>query len=123
MLFSHMPQSFWIRVSELVFVFLLAAVVYFTWREERQDRIQLAAAHAEARQTLAHADVRQHDRDAQLIQTLADIAKLKQAANTQITRGALARTEKQYFREGLASFGFPSGAPPRARREALLERG
>jgi hypothetical protein len=32
---------------------------------------------------MANADARQHDRDAQLVQTLADIGKLKQTAKTQ----------------------------------------
>jgi hypothetical protein len=56
--------------------------VFATWRADRRDRAQLAADLAAAKQTLAQADARQHDRDTQLLQTLATLAAGKRAVTT-----------------------------------------
>jgi hypothetical protein len=72
-----MPARLWIRLAELTFAFLLALVVYFSWRADRRDRDQLAAELAATKQLLSAADARQHDRDAQLAQTLATLAAEK----------------------------------------------
>src|SRR5258708_3629615 len=47
-----MPLRYWIRLAELTFAFLLALVVYFSWRADRRDRDQLAAALAATQGTL-----------------------------------------------------------------------
>ena len=72
-----MPARLWIRLAELTFAFLLALVIYFSWRADRRDRDQLAAELAATKQLLSAADARQHDRDAQLAQTLATLAAEK----------------------------------------------
>ncbi len=77
-----MPLRYWIRLAELTFAFLLALVVYFSWRADRRDRDQLAAELAATKQLLSAADARQHDRDAQLAQTLATLAAEKRTIVT-----------------------------------------
>ena len=72
-----MPSQLWIRLAELSLAFLLAVAVYFSWRADQRDRAQLAAELAATKQLLAAADTRQHDRDAQLAQTLATLAAEK----------------------------------------------
>ena len=57
----------------LIAAALLVAAVR-AWRADQRDRAQLAAELAATRQLLAAADARQHDRDAQLTQTLAALA-------------------------------------------------
>jgi hypothetical protein len=77
-----MPSQLWIRLAELSLAFLLAVAVYFSWRADQRDRAQLAAELAATKQLLAAADVRQHDRDAQLAQTLATLAAEKRTIVT-----------------------------------------
>ena len=77
-----MSAGYWIRLAELTFTFLLALAVYFSWRADRRDRAQLAAELAATKQLLAAADARQHDRDAQLAQTLATLAAEKRIVVT-----------------------------------------
>jgi hypothetical protein len=77
-----MPLRYWIHLAELAFAFLLALVVYFSWRADRRDRDQLAAELAATKQLLSAADARQHDRDAQLAQTLATLAAEKRTILT-----------------------------------------
>jgi len=77
-----MPAREWIRLAELVAGFLLALAVFFSWRADRRDRSQLESELAATKQLLAAADTRQHDRDAQLAQTLATLAAEKRATVT-----------------------------------------
>jgi hypothetical protein len=77
-----MLPRYWIHLTELAFAFLLALVVYFSWRADRRDRDQLAAELAATKQLLSAADARQHDRDAQLAQTLASLAAEKRTIVT-----------------------------------------
>jgi len=77
-----MPARDWIRLSELVVAFLLALAVFFSWRADRRDRSQLESELAATKQLLAAADTRQHDRDAQLAQTLATLAAEKRTIIT-----------------------------------------
>jgi hypothetical protein len=77
-----MPARLWIRLAELTFTFLLALTVYFSWRADRRDRSQLESELAATKQLLAAADARQHDRDAQLAQTLATLAAEKRTIVT-----------------------------------------
>jgi hypothetical protein len=72
-----MPPRLWIRIAELTFAFLLALAVFSSWRADRRDRSQLESELAATKQLLAAADTRQHDRDAQLAQTLATLAAQK----------------------------------------------
>src|SRR5712691_8149348 len=77
-----MPVRYWTRVAELTIAFLLALAVYFSWRAERRERSQLESELAATKQLLAAADARQHDRDAQLAQTLATLAAEKRTIVT-----------------------------------------
>ncbi len=77
-----MPARYWIRLAELTFAILLALAVYFSWRADQRDRAQLAAELASTKQLLTAADTRQHDRDAQLAQTLAVLATEKRTIIT-----------------------------------------
>jgi hypothetical protein len=77
-----MPIRLWIRLAEILVAASLAAIVVSAWRADRRDRTQLAADLAAAKQVLAQADARQHDRDAQLRQTLAALAAEKRTVTT-----------------------------------------
>ncbi len=77
-----MPLRYWIRIVEAAFIALLAVAVVVSWRADRRDRAPLHAELAATKQLLAAADARQHDRDAQLAQTLAGLAAEKRAIVT-----------------------------------------
>jgi len=77
-----MPARYWIHLAEFTFAFLLTLAVYFSWRADRRDRSQLESELAATKQLLAAADARQHDRDAQLAQTLATLAAEKRTIVT-----------------------------------------
>ncbi len=77
-----MPTRLWLRAAELLITATLAIAVLSAWRADRRDRAQLAADLAAAKQALAQADTRQHERDAQLVQTLATLAAEKRTVTT-----------------------------------------
>ncbi len=77
-----MPLRHWIRIVAAAFVALLAVAVLVSWRADQRDRAQLATELAATKQLLATADARQHDRDAQLAQTLAALASEKRTIVT-----------------------------------------
>ncbi len=77
-----MPLRYWIRIVAAAFVALLAVAVFVSWRADQRDRAQLATELAATKQLLATADARQHDRDAQLAQTLAALASEKRTIVT-----------------------------------------
>ena len=77
-----MPTRDWIRLAELTAALLLALAVFFSCRANRRDRSQLESELAATKQLLAAADTRQHDRDAQLAQTLATLAAEKRTVVT-----------------------------------------
>jgi hypothetical protein len=77
-----MPTRLWLRAAELLVTATLAIAVLSAWRADRRDRAQLAADLATAKQALAQADTRQHERDAQLVQTLATLAAEKRTITT-----------------------------------------
>jgi hypothetical protein len=77
-----MPTRLWLRLAEILVTASLAAIVVSAWRADHRDRTQLAADLATAQQALAQADARQHDRDAQLLQTLAALATEKRTITT-----------------------------------------
>ena len=83
-----MPVRYWIRLVELATVLVLALSAIFAWRADRRDRSQLETELAATKQLLNAADTRQHDRDAQLAQTLATLAAEKRTivTPTQILR-------------------------------------
>jgi type II secretory pathway pseudopilin PulG len=66
----------------LVVVAILGVAVVQPWRADRRDRSQLESELAATKQLLAAADARQHDRDAQLAQTLATLAAEKRTIVT-----------------------------------------
>jgi len=72
----------WIRLAEIAFALVLVAIIFVSWREDRRDRSQLAVQLAAAQQALNAADARQHDRDAQLQQSLAAIAQSKRTVQS-----------------------------------------
>ncbi len=76
------PTRLWFRPAELLITATLAIAVLSAWRADRRDRAQLAADVAAAKQALAQADARQHERDAQLVQTLATLAAEKRTVAT-----------------------------------------
>jgi len=61
---------------------VLGVAVVQAWRADRRERAQLEAELAATKQLLAAADARQHDRDAQLAQTLATLAADKRTIVT-----------------------------------------
>ena len=77
-----MLAKYWIHLAELTIAILLVVAVYFSWRADQRDRAQLAAELAATKQLLAAADVRQHDRDTQLAQSLATLAAEKRTIVT-----------------------------------------
>src|ERR1700731_537890 len=79
---SHMPWKLWIRAGEILVTAVLAISLIAAWRAGRNDRANLAAELATAKQSLAQADDRQHTRDSQLLQTLATLAADKRNVTT-----------------------------------------
>src|SRR6266851_1253298 len=77
-----MPTRLWLRAAELLISATFAIAFLSAWRADRRDRAQLAADLAAAKQALAQADTRQHERDAQLVQTLATLAAEKRTVTT-----------------------------------------
>ena len=77
-----MPLRIWIRLAELLVTVILALSLIEAWHAERRDRTQLAAELATAKQALAQADSRQHDRDTQLLQTLSTLATEKRTVTS-----------------------------------------
>ena len=77
-----MPTRFSIHITAVAIASGLVLALLAAWRADRRDRAQLAADLATGRHALAEADARQHDRDAQLLQTLAALAAEKRAITT-----------------------------------------
>ncbi len=77
-----MPYRFWLKLAAIVIAVALFGAAVQAWRAERRDRAAPNAELAATRQLLAAADARQHDRDAQLAQTLAAIAAEKRTVVT-----------------------------------------
>jgi len=66
-----MPTRLYFRLAAILVAATIVTILVVTWRASRRDAAQLAADLATAKQSLAQADARQHDRDKQLLQTLA----------------------------------------------------
>src|SRR3981189_1206447 len=77
-----MPTRLYLRVAAILIAATIVTILVVTWRANRRDAAQLAADLAAAKQSLAQADARQHDRDKQLQQTLAALAAAKRNITT-----------------------------------------
>jgi hypothetical protein len=77
-----MTSPFWLRLVAVLVVVALGVAGMQAWRADQRDRAQLAAELVATKQLLAAADIRQHDRDAQLAQTLATLAAEKRTIVT-----------------------------------------
>src|SRR3977135_294514 len=77
-----MPTKRYLRAAGILTAAAVATILVVTWRANRRDAAQLAADLAAAKQSLAQADARQHDRDKQLLQTLAALATAKRNITT-----------------------------------------
>ncbi|MGA2431225.1 MAG: hypothetical protein ABSH13_22195 [Candidatus Acidiferrum sp.] len=77
-----MPWKLAIRAGELLVTATLLLALTAAWRADRNDRAQLAAELASAKQSMAQVDDRQHTRDSQLLQTLATLAADKRTVTT-----------------------------------------
>jgi type II secretory pathway pseudopilin PulG len=77
-----MPTRIIIRFAEILIALSLAAIIFAAWRADRHDQATLSTALAAAKQSMAQADARQHDRDTQLLKTLATLAAQKKATTT-----------------------------------------
>lgn len=75
-----MFSRIWLKLAEVLVPVILAITIYVSWQADRRDRAQLASQLAVAQKAIADATTSQHDRDAALSQTLAQIASQKQAA-------------------------------------------
>lgn len=117
-----MPSPFWLKLAATLIALILCVALLQAWRADQRDRAQLNAELAATKQLLAAADARQHDRDAQLAQTLAGLAAEKRTVVTpaQIVR-ELPHTISlpspivlQSASETAAAVGTTSSSPPSA---------
>src|SRR2546425_12066850 len=72
-----MPPQLLIKLAAIAIAVILCVALVEGWRADRRDRAQLNAELAATKQLLAAAGARQHDRDTQLVQTLAALAAEK----------------------------------------------
>src|SRR5260370_16108300 len=77
-----MPSQLLIKLAAIAIAVILCVALVEGWRADRRDRAQLNAELAATKQLLVATDARQHDRDAQLAQTLAALAAEKRAIVT-----------------------------------------
>jgi len=77
-----MTSRILLRLAEILVPIILAITIFVAWEADRRDRAQLATQLAAAQKTITDAAASQHDRDALLNQTLAQLAVQKQAAET-----------------------------------------
>jgi hypothetical protein len=77
-----MQLRLWIQIGAMILAVVLSVAIVDAWRADRRDRAQLASELATTKKALADADTRQHERDAQLTQTLAGLAAQKRRVNT-----------------------------------------
>jgi hypothetical protein len=77
-----MPPRIWLELAAILVAVILSATLVEAWRADRRDRDQLNAELAATKQLVAAADARQHDREAQLAQTLAALATEKRTVVT-----------------------------------------
>src|SRR5882762_5989680 len=78
-----MPTKLYLRVAAILAAATVGTILLVTWRANRHDTDQLTSDLAAAKQSLAQADARQHERDKQLLQTLAALAAEPNTAGKQ----------------------------------------
>jgi hypothetical protein len=83
-----MLSKLWLHLATVVLVLALGAALFLSWRADLLNRAQLASELAATKQLVTAADVRQHDRDTQLQQTLAALATEKR---TVVTRAQIVK--------------------------------
>jgi hypothetical protein len=117
-----MPWKLSIRLAELLVSAILALALVAAWRAERSDRAQLASELSAAKQALSQADARQHDRDSQLLQTLATLAGEKRTVTTpeQIVRDL---PRQMAFPTPIVLQPAPSESPAGTKTESSTGRG
>ena len=98
----------WLKFFAASLALLLCIAAVYAWRADQRDRAHLAAELASTKQLLAAADSRQHDRDAQLAQTLAALASEKRTIVT----------PAQILRELPSAIALPAPITPQAERNA-----
>ena len=76
------PTKLCLSAAKILVPLIAAIALLVAWRADHHARTQLAADLATAKQALAQSDARQHDRDAQLLQTLAALANEKRQVTT-----------------------------------------
>jgi hypothetical protein len=76
------PVGFYFRAAVIIGAAIFCVAFAVAWRADLRDRAQLASELAATKQLLVAADARQHDRDAQLVQTLATFAAEKRTVIT-----------------------------------------
>jgi hypothetical protein len=79
-----MSWKLYLRLAELLVTAILTLSLAAAWRADRNDRAQLSLELSAAKQALTLADSRQHDRDTQLLQTLAALAADKRETTSPI---------------------------------------
>ena len=77
-----MPTRLLLRLTEILITVALVAILFAAWRADRRDAAKLTADLAAAKQSLTEATTRQHERDTQLLQTLATLAADKRTVTT-----------------------------------------
>jgi len=77
-----MKKLILLRLGGGAFIILSVFAIFQVWLADRRDRDRLNAELAATKQLLSAASVRQHDRDAQLNQTLATLAAEKRTVQT-----------------------------------------
>src|SRR3989442_14279345 len=77
-----MPPQLLIKLAAIAIAVILGVALVEGWLADRRARAQLNAEVAATKQLLAATDARQHDRDAQLAQTLAALAAEKRTIVT-----------------------------------------
>jgi septal ring factor EnvC (AmiA/AmiB activator) len=77
-----MPSRIWLELAAILVAVILCVALVEAWRADRRDRDQLNVELAATKQLVTAADARQHDREAQLAQTLAALATEKRTVST-----------------------------------------
>src|SRR5713226_10350782 len=77
-----MPSQFLLKLAAILVAVVLGVALLHLWQDNSRDRAQLVAELAATKQLLTTADARQHDRHAQLNQTLAALAAEKRTILT-----------------------------------------
>ena len=72
----------WLQLGAVGVLCALAIAIFFAWRADRRQRIQLQTELAAAQKTVATLTAKQQDRDLQLAQALKQLAQEKRSVKT-----------------------------------------